>query len=296
MPHATLVGDLAALGAALSWAIGVILFRRAGRDFPPLSLNLFKGTVATLLMTATVPLLGGTLVPDVPLRVWGLLVVSGLLGISLSDTLYFHSLDRIGAGLAAVVATSYAPGLLVLSYTLLGERLETSDLVGGALIVSAVLATSGARPLPGRSRRDTVVGVAYGVLASLTSGASVVLIKPDLDTLPVLWTSWVRLVAGAAGLLPVILLSRDRLALLRPLAPSAAWRIALPAGAIGSYLAVALWLAGMKFDDVSRAALLNQMSTVFIFVLAVVALGEPLSRRRLAAVALAVAGAALVLL
>jgi drug/metabolite transporter (DMT)-like permease len=47
----------------------------------------------------------------------------------------------------------------------------------------------------------------------------------------------------------------------------------------------------MKYIDVSRAALLNQLSTIFIFVLAIVFLKEPVTPRRVGAILLALIGA-----
>jgi drug/metabolite transporter (DMT)-like permease len=50
----------------------------------------------------------------------------------------------------------------------------------------------------------------------------------------------------------------------------------------------------MKHTDVSRAALLNQLSTIFIFVLATIFLREALTTRRVIAIILACIGALLV--
>jgi drug/metabolite transporter (DMT)-like permease len=134
-----------------------------------------------------------------------------------------------------------------------------------------------------------------GVAGIVVMGVSVMMIKERLNDLPVLWSTWVRLAAGTLGILPLIAISRDRRRLLEALRPSRSWRWAVPASFAGTYLAMVFWLGGMKFTDVSRAALLNQLSTIFIFVLATLILREPLNARRVVAIALALAGALLVL-
>ncbi len=53
------------------------------------------------------------------------------------------------------------------------------------------------------------------------------------------------------------------------------------------------WLAGMKYTMVSVAAVLNQLSTVFIFILAAIFLKEPVTLPRVSATILAVLGAIL---
>ena len=57
-----------------------------------------------------------------------------------------------------------------------------------------------------------------------------------------------------------------------------------------------LWIAAFKLTDMASAAVLNQMSTVFIVILASLLLGEPLTARRITAAAVAVAGSIIVIL
>ncbi len=64
---------------------------------------------------------------------------------------------------------------------------------------------------------------------------------------------------------------------------------------LGGYLSMILWMGGMKFTLVSRAALLNQVSTILVFAFATVLPREPLTPRRGAAIAMATAGAVLVI-
>ena len=55
------------------------------------------------------------------------------------------------------------------------------------------------------------------------------------------------------------------------------------------------WLNGFALTSVARAAILNQLSTIWIFVLAALFLGEPLTVRRTLAVGLAMVGVLLVI-
>ena len=63
----------------------------------------------------------------------------------------------------------------------------------------------------------------------------------------------------------------------------------------GSYLSLVCWLGGFKYSHADTAALLNQMSTVFIVILASLLLKEPLTRMKLAAVGMALLGAIIVI-
>ena len=72
--------------------------------------------------------------------------------------------------------------------------------------------------------------------------------------------------------------------------PVPSWRFSLSGAFLGSYVALMLWIAGMKYTQVGVAAILNQTSTVFILVLAALFLEERFTRRKALAVLLAIAG------
>jgi drug/metabolite transporter (DMT)-like permease len=80
------------------------------------------------------------------------------------------------------------------------------------------------------------------------------------------------------------------------LRPSRSWRIAIPAAVLGAYVAMIIWIAGMKYTQASTASILNQTSAVFVLPIAAVVLRESVTARKILAVALAVAGVALVTL
>ena len=71
-------------------------------------------------------------------------------------------------------------------------------------------------------------------------------------------------------------------------------RIMIPAVIMGTYFSLILWMAGMKYADVSIAAALNQTSLLFTFVLAAIFLREPVTGLRIFGLLLGLGGVALV--
>ena len=63
---------------------------------------------------------------------------------------------------------------------------------------------------------------------------------------------------------------------------------------VGGYLAMMLWLGGMKYTQASVAAALNQTTNVFLFILAGWVLKEAITRQRAVGIVLGVGGAFLV--
>lgn len=284
-------GEILALASGIVWAVAVILFRISGRKVHPVGLNLAKTSLALVIMVPTLLILGEPLLPAVPASTVGLLLLSGLLGIAVSDTLFFYALNRLGASLTAIVDCFYSPFVIGLSFALLGERLTLVQLAGAALVVSAVLTLSKEGKAEKLDRKDLVLGVLYGILAMFFVAFGIVMVKPILGSVSVFWATFVRLAGGSLALAFLVPFLRNRRAILAPLADRANWAALIPASFFGSYLSLVLWMGGMKYAKASVAAVLNQLNTIFIVIIAAIFLKERLTPWKIAAVILALVGA-----
>ncbi|MBW2592806.1 MAG: DMT family transporter [Deltaproteobacteria bacterium] len=289
-----MIGITCSIGAAFLWASALVLFKKSGETISPLALNIFKCTVTLALLTPTLLLFNIELFPDRPMSDWLIFSLSGIFGITLADTFFFMALSRLGAGMTAVVDCLYLPMILFFSFIFLDEVLGVKGLCGAGLVIGAVIISSAARPVATVSRKNLIQGIVLGILAVSLLAGSIIMIKYRLKEVSVLWASFVRILAGTAGLYLLAILHSDKKSLLAELYPSKSWKTALPASIIGNYMAMIAWLAGIKYILVSVAAVLNQLSAIFIFILAAIFLKEPVTLPRLSATLLAVSGAIIV--
>jgi drug/metabolite transporter (DMT)-like permease len=171
------------------------------------------------------------------------------------------------------------------------------QLVGVVLILSAVLSVTRMRgPAAGAHlpRRTLVAGIVFGILTTTTQGVSIVMIKPLLSDVPLMWANCWRLLGGIAMsflLLPLMTDPRRELATLRDVR---VWPVMIPGAIVGTYVSLVFWLAGMKYTQASTASALNQTATLWTFVLAALLLREPVTWKRLAGLGLGLGGVALV--
>jgi drug/metabolite transporter (DMT)-like permease len=282
-------GEFFALAAAVTWASAVILFKKAGEKVHPLALSFFKSTLALVLFFLTMLLVKEPLLRDIPTSHYVLFIASGIIGIGVCDTVFFTSLNIIGAGLSAIVGCLYSPSIITMSVLFLGESLTVVQIIGATLIVSAVASATRARVPGGLSRARLLYGILLGVVAILANAVGIVMIKPLLNTYPILWVTEIRLIGGVASLAVVLLAWKGRDQLLATLL-SGNRRYTLLGSIAGAYFAMILWLAGMKFTQASTAAVLNQTSNIFVFALAALFLREPITRLRLLAIGLGATG------
>jgi len=287
-------GQLMSFTTAWVWAFAVILFKKSGETVHPIGLNFFKNSLATLLFLPTLWIFGEVLFRKVAVTEYLLLLGSGALGIGIADTLFFMSLNRLGAALSAIVDCLYSPFVVSLSFLWLGETMSVWQFVGLAMIVSAVLTAvrrTGKVPI---SRRDLILGVVFGAIAMASMAVGIVMIKPLLNRSPLLWSTQIRLFGGAAILGPLILFHPARRLITSSIITQRNWRYTVFGSLLGAYFSMVLWLAGFKYTQASTAAALNQTSSIFVFVFAAIFLREALTLPRIMGIIMAVAGASLV--
>lgn len=288
------LGESFALTTAIFWAFAVILFRRSGEVVHPIGLNLFKCVLAGVLLIPTAWLFGESVFRAAPLSDHLMLLASGALGIGVADTLFFHSLNRLGASLTAIVVCLYSPSIIAMSMIWLGEKLSVLELIGAALIVSAVLAITIEKRPNLEDRKRVYYGVLWGTLGTFANAIGIVMIKPLLTNSPLFWATEMRLVGGLLVLLVVLVFLPNRGQIVASIKSRQRWGYTLSGAIVGTYFAMVLWLGGMKYTQASIAAALNQTSNIFVFILAALILKEKITPVRLGAIAVGVGGAMLV--
>ncbi len=236
-------GELCALGNALCWGVGSVLFARAFRRYRPRDAALYKNGVSLLVLgllafLAGSGLEGGAAGPgDLP---W--LLLSGFLALALGDWLFFVAMDHVGVSRTVILVMLTPVSTAAAAWAILGETLTPLQWAGGALVVAGgILAES--RRLEGRPGELRGVLAALGAVAAFTAGNLTT--RWGLDTTGTLTGAAWRLAGGTAGML--LLAGRPGRALgrLRPLA--SAHRELLPASLVGTAAGLALLAGALRW-------------------------------------------------
>lgn len=284
-------GELAALSAALIWAIASVIYIGIGRQLSPLVLNLAKGLIAIALLLLTLLLKGG-LLPQVSVSTIGLLALSGVVGIGFGDTAYFEALNCLGARRALVLESVAPPLAAVMALMFLQERLAIGAWAGIALTIAGVTWVVIERTHETlHPQRHLWRGTAFGLLAALGQASGAVLSRAALagTAIDPLWSAFIRLVAGGVVLLVWLLLQQRTLHTLKPLR-SPRFLLLLAGTAFAStYLAIWLQQISLKYTAAGIAQSLSATSPLFVIPIAI-ALGEKVSARAIVGVLLALSG------
>ena len=150
------LGVLAGLASGFTYAMYSICGKTALRRYRPITtLTYALGIGAAALGAVAIPLGAVRLAHSGP--AWSGIVYLALVTTLLAQWLYLAGLERVEAGHASLVATLEPVLAAGLGYLLLGERLDPWQILGGALVLSAVLtvrlASSAARSRGAASSR-----------------------------------------------------------------------------------------------------------------------------------------------
>ncbi len=289
-------GEFTAVTSAFFWSVAVILLRLSGLRLAPIPLTFFKSVVALFCFSLTILGQGLPLLPDLPANAYPRLVLSALLGIAIADTLFVAALNRLGASLQALADCIYSPSIAAVGFLMFGEGLSAREILGGCLVLSGVMIGVDEGKTyersPEQSRTRLLEGVLLAAGAHVIMAVGILMVRDVLRAESVVWVSGFRFFVATLALAGYGWLRGEKMlsAFRRP----DLFKWTIPLSLLGPYLATIFWASGFKYTTPGRAAIYNQLSTVFIIILARLTLREHLTPRRLIGVLLAGVGSVLV--
>ena len=286
------LGDFYAILTAFCWSCGVIFFEIAGRVLNSLQISFLKNIVGVLGFISFI-ILQGDPFPDFIGQEYLILIISGIIGVAIGDILFLASLRRIGSSLSAIVSTGYTISIFILAFLMFGEVISFISYLGGVLVILGVVIGTIDRDFKS-TPKEILYGVSFGLLANLCTAYSVLLLRPIMDVHPVVPIALVRFSIGMIISAFAILYLKGKLALRETILKGFSNYNLLAGAFFGTFLSVIFWLAGFKYTLAGKAAIYNQLSTIFIILLASVFLNQHMTKRKWVAVSLALMGSFIV--
>jgi DME family drug/metabolite transporter len=204
-----MIGELAALGAALCWTVSAILYRRAVLVVKPISANIVRCVCTGLVLVGGLAVIGRfQVLTDLPAYAIVLACASGVVGLGVGDTLYMVSLKLIGVARAVPITCTYPLFSLLLAVFLQGQAVTLQVVVGAVVIVFGIWLLTEEKTGGDRLLRAVMVrGVAAAIVTAVVWSVSIAMIDmavtlPETGTLDgALAINTFRVVAVAVFLL-----------------------------------------------------------------------------------------------
>ena len=171
-----MIGEFAALGAAITWAVAPIMYKKALSGVSPISANIVRLSSNAAFLVVFLVALGLTgVLASLPLGALVVVVVSGVVGLGVGDTLYMYALKSIGVSRAVPLETSYPLFSLLWATLILGQALTASAVVGTFVILFGIwlLSREKAQSKVHVHGRVELTGVVVSLLAAVAWSVSI---------------------------------------------------------------------------------------------------------------------------
>lgn len=294
-------GIVSALLAAFCWSIAVIIFKSASNFLSPLLIVILKNTIAVLCFIVLfiffeIPLW----YPDLESIDYLKIILSGVLGMGISDILFIRALSKIGANRVAII-NCFEPGVIYFfSIFMLGTFLTIKQFLGFVIVIISLLIISYEKDDSEINQVVKKKGMLTQILAVIFSSFGIVLIKPILSKINTsiesqLWVTFFRLVPGFIFTWIIFLFQKNKLKLLLPLKKkSIILKIVISSG-LGTFIALSFWIIGYaNIQKPPVASIIGQTSVLFIILLSYLFLNEKISKIRIIAMFFSLLGVLLI--
>ncbi len=304
------LGELAAVSTSLSWTLCSLGFAAATRRVGALAVNQIRIVAAVAVLLVAHRVFAGVWWPAFGGEAHGLLVASGLLGLTLGDWCYFHCIGTLGPRLGTLLMATWPVPCALLAWPVLGEGLGPGALLGMAMVLGgvALVLMRGQRdrgwgpPIEARALRWAV---AAGLLGAVGQASGLVLAKLAMRGLPdgaadaastPLQATLVRMAAAGVGAALLVVGARRARVVGGALRDRRAMSATLVGVLFGPTLGVWLSLVAVQHAAAGVAAALMSLPPIFMLPIAWRYHGARLGVAAVGGTVLAVAGAAVLFL
>ena len=291
-----MLGELAALGAAIAWAVSAVLYKGGLSKTEPLQANIMRLGCTSLVLVVFVIAIGKSLVfLGLPANALVLSALSGLIGLGVGDTLYMMSLKQIGVSTAVPLTCTYPLFSLLLALIIQPKTVSSEAVVGAVAIVFGIwLLTKGEATDEAEKREFRVKGAIYALGTAVLWAVSIAMINaavtlPETSTLDgALVLNTLRVLSAAISLVTIVPLIRKKSSFIKIQRRSVA--LLTVGGVVALGLGWFLLACSFLYIPEARAVPISSTTPLFAVFSGVIFLRERISIRNVVGVTIIVIG------
>lgn len=299
------IGEFSAIGAALAFAFGSILFTLSGQLVGSPLVNRTRLLMGVIFVIALHQALQGEPFPvNAGREQWFWLGLSGFIGFALGDASLFQAFVMIGPRISMLIMALVPVLGAILAWLFLGEILAIQDLAGIAVTVAGIIMVV-SEP-SNKSKHDDVersqsyylLGLLFAFGGAFGQASGLILSKIGLaNDFPALSGNLIRLIVATLLIWLFSAFRGEIASSYRTLRANARalWMLLL-AALIGPVIGVWLSLIAVQKAPVGIASTLMALTPIFLIPIAYFLFKERISKQAILGTLLAFAGTALLFL
>tara|TARA_Y100001970_G_C14153261_1_gene813970 strand:+ start:224 stop:1135 length:912 start_codon:yes stop_codon:yes gene_type:complete len=295
-------GYIAAICSAFLWSIAVVIFKSVSKELSPFLINAIKNSIAFFLFFLLFNFLGLSLWYDgFLLNDYIIIIISGILGMGIGDSLFIYALSRIKANQAAIVDTMAPVINYFLSFIILGTILNVSQTIGSLIVIAAILFIAYENKLDKNQEQVDKTGIILQIVATVSSCYGIVILKPVLnkvsDSIQLqIWVTVFRLLPGMLIAWVIFFSQNNSIFLLSKIKNKDVIIKMVMGSFIGTFMALSFWIIGYaNIPEPPIASIIGQTAVIFITIFSSIYLNEKITKIKLFSILIAIFGVCIVI-
>lgn len=257
------LGIIAGLLSAASWAFGTVIFERIGKVVPFVGITFLKGISSIILMVFLILFTGG--LQPINFKEFTFLALSGIIGIAVGDSLFFKSLQDLGAKTQVILFLLGQIFTMLLSLLILGELLSTGQYIGATILLMGVIIVIWGKQ---ENHPNKMRGIVCGLLSILCFSISSIMIKVAISDIGVITATFYRMLFGTIFTLGFGMAVKQLHSWINPLKDLRVAALFLTNVIVITYGGFLLSMVSIKYITVSLSSILGTMEPVFVLIFA----------------------------
>lgn len=277
------LGELIALGVAVSWTATALFADIASHRLGALTLNLIRMILSLIMLSLLLWFTTGSLVPvGADASAWGWLLLSGVVGYVFGDYCLFNSYIVFGSKYGQLFMTLAPPTAGITGWLFLGEVMTWHSWLAMLVTLSGIAFTILVRGEGHKLKlKLPLKGILFGVGAGVGQGVGLVLSKiglncyeqslpvslnPAVETMIPFAGTYIRALAGLVGFFLILALRHSLGDMRTALRDRKGMTYATLTTFFGPFIGVSLSLMAVQYAHAGVASTLMALTPVLIIV------------------------------
>lgn len=257
------LGIIVALLSAASWAFATVVFDRIGKVVPYVGITFLKGIFSIILMIVLLIFTGG--LHEIGIWEFSFLALSGIIGISVGDSLFFKSLQDLGAKVQVIFFLLGQIFTMILSLLLLGELLSLEQYIGAIILLTGIVVVIWGKQ---ENHPNKIRGIVCGLLSILCFSVSAIMVKMAIADVEVVTATFYRMAFGTIFTLGFGVMGKQLPSWVKPLRDKRLLALFILNVFVITYGGFLLSMVAIKLISVSLVSVLGTTEPVFVLLFA----------------------------
>ena len=279
------LGIIVALLSAASWAFATVVFDRIGKVVPYVGITFLKGIFSIILMIVLLVFTGG--LHGIGIWEFSFLALSGVIGISVGDSLFFKSLQDLGAKVQVIFFLLGQIFTMILSLLLLGELLSLEQYIGAIILLSGIVIVIWGKQ---ENHPNKVRGIVCGLLSILCFSVSAIMVKMAIADVEVVTATFYRMAFGTIFTLGFGVMGKQLPSWVKPLRDKRLLALFILNVFVITYGGFLLSMVAIKLISVSLVSVLGTTEPVFVLLFAYLINKEKITKQEVIGTMITLAG------